>query len=70
MTDITIPPEVKTAVGEVFSKCTCIHVGAEAIDAACLAMLNNWPGMNVERFAPWSKYRTIHLPLPPETRNE
>jgi len=42
--DIIISEEVKTAVGKVLSKCTCIHVGAETIEAACLAMLNNWPG--------------------------
>jgi hypothetical protein len=37
--------------------------------AACLAMLRNWPRMEIERFAPWSKDRTIHLPLPKETDN-
>lgn len=38
--------------------------------AACLAMLESWPGMDIERFAPWSKDRTIHLPLPQEARDE
>lgn len=42
----------------------------ELVGAACLAMLKAWPGMDIERFAPWSKDRTIHLPMPQEARDE
>ena len=38
--------------------------------AAFLAMLDAWPGMDVERFMPDSGPYTIHLPLPTEASDD
>lgn len=38
--------------------------------AAFLAMIEAWPGMDVERFMPDSGPYTIHLPLPQEASDE
>jgi hypothetical protein len=65
---ITIPPDaIDAALRKWLS-----HSGTrdERMEAACLAMLSAWPRMEIERFAPWSKDRTIHLPLPQEARDE
>jgi hypothetical protein len=42
----------------------------EMAAASLSAGLAAWPRMEIERFAPWSKDRTIHLPMPREARDE
>lgn len=83
MSDITIPPEALEAGKDTaFSwlrsqmeddvrvqQMTDEELG-ELVSATCVAMLEAWPRMDIERFAPWSKDRTIHLPLPQEARDE
>lgn len=70
MTDnITIPPEAREAVHDLFEPGYLESIGLYP-EAIIRAALNAWPGMDIERFAPWSKDRTIHLPLPQEARDE
>lgn len=56
-------------MGEVLSKCTCIHVGAETIDAACLAMIRAWPGMDTRPNIYGRQDAILILPLPQENTN-
>lgn len=84
MTDITIPPAALEAAARAMAKAGYGFAGIELTDpytadadywdhtarAACLAMVQAWPGMSIEKFAPWSKDRIIHLPLPQETSDE
>jgi hypothetical protein len=63
--DITIPPKALAAMRAKLPP----FFSESMARAACLAMLKAWPRMEIERFAPWSKDRTIHLPLPKETDN-
>jgi len=83
MSDITIPPEAFAAgkdtafawlrsflADDVRVQQMTDEELTELVSATSQAMLRAWPGINVERFAPWSKNRTIHLPLPQETRDE
>lgn len=68
---ITIPPAALEAALEAANAEDPYYVSRIQIEAACLAMLRAWPGMSIEKFAPWSKDRIIHLPLPrKETSDE
>ena len=42
----------------------------EEARAVFIAMIEAWPGMDVERFMPDSGPYTIHLPLPQEASDE
>lgn len=80
---IPIPPEVVEATAKAAWKIYWPGIEWETLGAIRLAEmfremaaaslsagLAAWPRMEIERFAPWSKDRTIHLPLPQEARDE
>ena len=66
MTDITIPPEALTAAR--LASMNALGDGEDAIEAACLAMLKAWPGMEIEMVFVEEDY--LILPLPTKNSNE
>lgn len=78
MSDITIPPEALEAARVAMKEA----VGAECLDAteerayrlmaraACIAMLNAWPGMDVADNDDWCSIRKGWITLPKETNDE
>ena len=72
MTDITIPPEALEAAARAHAKMNEGHdewwvLHVDKVRAACLAMLNAWPGMAVNDGCPvWHAYPHIILSLPTE----
>lgn len=66
MTDITIPPAALRAARA--ASMNALGDGDDSVNAACLAMLRNWPGMGTvateDHAGVW---RQIILPLPQES---
>lgn len=65
MTDITIPPEALEAVAKIIkdSFFTNDSDAENVARAACLAMLNAWPGMDTGPNIYGRQDAIIHLPL-------
>lgn len=53
--DITIPPEALQKAWETYLKENC---GPHAFEAACIAMLKAWPGMQIVEFTPLPQEKT------------
>jgi len=61
---ITIPPEALTAARA--ASMNALGDGDDAVKAACLAMLNAWPGALLLDGYEYGVQDVIHLPLPKE----
>ena len=69
MIDITIPPEALEAARTAFANAGTADDAVDPIHAACLAMLNAWPGM-VNGSTWQTRRRDIILPLDTENTND
>jgi hypothetical protein len=66
MTDITIPPKALRAARA--ASMNALGDGEDAVKAACLAMLNAWPGAWTQTVM--GEPMCYSLPLPKESSND